>query len=255
MLQKYYWLHALLFLFFSCKSKSPINILNKPTSTTAKLVITKVYEIPLPNGYKRLPATGSSFAYWLRNIIIKSNKTVFLYNGLPKNNQNAQFAVLDISLGAQDLQQCADAVMRLRAEYFFALGQYDSICFTDNHKKQYKWQGKNDKTKFENYLNQVFGMCGSASLEAQLKPTTTKDIKPGDVFVKGGFPGHAVIVIDVAENKTGDKIFMLAQSYMPAQDLHILNNYQTNLPWYQLKDTGLLNTPEWTFNFNQLKTW
>ena len=47
----------------------------------------------------------------------------------------------------------------------------------------------------------------------------------GDVFIKGGFPGHAVVVLDMAENdRTGQRVFLLAQSYMPAQDIHIMKN-------------------------------
>ncbi|MDR3713868.1 MAG: DUF4846 domain-containing protein [Puia sp.] len=58
-----------------------------------------------------------SFGEWLRSIPLKKDKTVYLYDGSRKQNQSAQFAVLDISVGKEDLQQCADAVMRLRAGY------------------------------------------------------------------------------------------------------------------------------------------
>ena len=58
------------------------------------------------------------------------------------------------------------------------------------------------------YLQTVFGMCGTASLEKQLKPVGDQhEMQPGDVFIKGGFPGHAMIVVDVAVNKTGNKDF------------------------------------------------
>ncbi|WP_334296195.1 DUF4846 domain-containing protein [Clostridioides difficile] len=39
-------------------------------------------------------------------------------------------------------------------------------------------------------------------------------MKIGDVFIVGGSPGHASIIMDMAENeKTGEKVFMIAQSY------------------------------------------
>jgi len=79
----------------------------------------------------------------------------------------------------------------------------------------------------------------------------------GDVFIKGGSPGHAVIVVDMAVNpQNNKKLFMVAQSYMPAQDIHILinQNKSTISPWYDLDETASeIETPEWTFAANQLK--
>ena len=69
-------------------------------------------------------------------------------------------------------------------------------------------------------------MCGTASLSKQLKTKIDlKEVEPGDVLIRGGFPGHAVIIMDVGTNNAGNKIFLLAQSYMPAQDIHVLNNH------------------------------
>ena len=100
-------------------------------------------------------------------------------------------------------------------------------------------------------------MCGSASLAKQLNNKPFYDIEPGDVFIKGGFPGHAVIVMDVAVNSTGKKIFLLAQSYMPAQDIHLLLNHSNHSlsPWYEVNDEVIIETPEYTFTRHQLKGW
>ena len=49
-------------------------------------------------------------------------------------------------------------------------------------------------------------------------------MQAGDIFIYGGFPGHAVTVMAVAKNGEGKKIFLLSQGYMPAQDIHILKN-------------------------------
>jgi hypothetical protein len=43
------------------------------------------------------------------------------------------FAVMDLPVGNKDLQQCADAIMRLRAEYLYRPGQFNSIRFYDNN--------------------------------------------------------------------------------------------------------------------------
>ena len=77
--------------------------------------------IPLP--------PGSKIFRW------KKNDTVFLFNGIPKSNQTAQYAVLDIPIGNKDLQQCADAVMRLRAMWLHEEGR--EIHFEDNSGKSF----------------------------------------------------------------------------------------------------------------------
>lgn len=82
------------------------------------------------------------------------------------------------------------------------------------------------------------------------------DLEAGDVFIQGGSPGHAVIVVDVAEGREG-KIFLLAQSYMPAQDIEILENLNNAeiSPWFKASEIGILKTPEWDFEWSQLKSW
>jgi hypothetical protein len=88
-------------------------------------------------------------------------------------------------------------------------------------------------------------------LSRQLKPKTNiDDIEIGDLFLEGGFPGHAVIVVDIAENrKTGEKVFLLAQGFMPAQDIHILKNLDNSSlsPWYRTDFGDSLYTPDWVF--------
>jgi hypothetical protein len=62
--------------------------------------------------------------------------------------------------------------------------------------------------------------------------------------------------MDMAYNpQTNDTIFLLSQSYMPAQDIHILVNPNDEKisPWYSTKFGNELQTPEWTFIRNDLK--
>lgn len=238
----------------------------------------KVSDIPLPAGYTRITQERHSFGEWLRNCSLKSDKTVYLYNGTPKRNQQAQYAVLDMPVGEKDLQQCADAVIRLRAEYLYKGGRTEAITFkaTDGTQIGYSgWlkgdrfvlqQGKllrkriaapaQGRAQFEKYLETVFSYAGTLSLSRELKQVpSTKNIQAGDVFIQGGSPGHAVIVMDVAENRSGKKIFLLAQSYMPAQNIHILKNPAAATPWYDADFGRKLYTPEWVFGDGALKRW
>lgn len=215
----------------------------------------------------------------MQNTSLKPHGTlVHYYSGEEKSNKVAA-AVLSYDVGNKDLQQCADAVMRLRAEYLYKSKQFDLLHFnfTSGFKADYsKWRsgyrisvkGNNvgwvKTTKesesyqsFREYLNIVFTYAGTASLTKELKQISLSQMQIGDVFIKGGSPGHAVIVIDMAVNpKTNKKVFMIAQSYMPAQDIHILINQNKPAisPWYDLVDFAEeIETPEWTFDKNQLK--
>ena len=207
-------------------------------------------------GFKRTPADDTSFATWLRSIRLKNDPRVYLYNGQLKSNQSAQFAVLDIRVGKKDLQQCADAVMRLRAQFLYDNARYEEICFVDNNGKNYQYSTSYGQP-FERYLEKVYAYCGTISLEKQLKKAKFKDIQIGNVLIKGGSPGHAVIVVDMAVNRYGKKIYLLAQSYMPAQDVHILKNPSNKelSPWYEVNDNPLIYTPEWVFKAEELKKW
>ena len=236
-----------------------------------------INNIDVPNGYQRMELESNSFGDWLRHLPLKENNTVYLYNGEEKYNQNAQIKVIDIEVGDKDLQQCADAVMRLRAEYLYASKQFKKIHFNytngtiipfskwssgfypslKGNKVVWTNSSKNNTSyqSFKKYMTNIFMYAGTASLEKELVNKELKDVEPGDVFIKGGFPGHAVIVIDVAINKnTGNRLFMIAQSYMPAQNIHILKN-PGNSPWYSVAEClDQVRTPECTFDVNQLKS-
>lgn len=229
-------------------SGSP-NIERQPYHTIA--------EIPPPASFKRLVTDKSNFDYYLQHLNLKEDATVYLYNGTKKNNQSAQFAVVDISVGKENLQQCADAIMRLRAEYLFAQKAYDEIEFRDNENTIYKFTASPNRQNFDKYLRRVFGMCGTASLAKELPKVDAAHINIGDVLIKGGFPGHAVIVMDMAKNDKGKKVFLLAQSYMPAQDFHVLNNPMDNelSPWYALNPESDIATPEYHFKASEWHTW
>ena len=223
-----------------------------------------VGDIPTPPGFHRLAAPPDDFTSWLRQLPLKKDRTVFLYNGQPKHNQDAQYAVLDVSVGHQDLQQCADAVMRLRAEYLYAQHRFPEIDFYSEQGVRLNFAGWADRhhnysrATFDSYLATVFAYCSTRTLEKALSPESFKKLSDGDVLIRGGSPGHAMLVIDIAEDAHGHRIYLLAQSYMPAQDIHIVKNpTEPGLsPWYRADQSGpIIETPEYTFTTNQLRTW
>jgi hypothetical protein len=229
--------------------------------------------IPTPSGYVRTHEAQGSFGQWARLLPLKpADAPVRLFNGRLKENQSAQTRVIDIDVGKRDHQQCADAVMRLRAEYLYSLGKHDGICFRATNGAALPWvqwaggsrprvAGRKIEWRktaaadtswptFRRYLDFVFIYAGTYSLAKELLPVAADDpVQPGDVFIEGGFPGHAVIVVDVAENTRKQRVFLLAQSYMPAQDVHVLRGAKDSAgPWYHFPVGNALATPEWTFS-------
>jgi hypothetical protein len=231
-------------------------------------------------GYVRAEYEDGSFAEFLRNQKLKPyGEKVLYYDGRKKPSNGIYDSVFDVDIGNRDLHQCADAIMLLRAEYLYSLGLYDKISFNfvSGFKAEYrKWidgyrirvngndaeyykaaESSNTYEDFRKYMDMVFAYSGTLSLEKELESVSIKNMNIGDVFIVGGSPGHAVIVVDMAVNSDGEKIFLLAQSYMPAQQTQILINPMDEdiSPWYSLKRKEKLVTPQWTFDLDMLKTW
>jgi len=235
--------------------------------------------IKCPQGFTRKVYTGKSFGSFLSNFPLKKHGSkVYYFNGEEKYNSEVYAAVLDIDVGEKDLQQCADAVMRLRAEYLYKQKLYDKIHFnfTNGFRCDYKKWAEGNRIKvsgnnttwyasmpadysyaiFREYMDVIFMYAGTLSLSKELRAVPLDSMQAGDVFIHGGSPGHAVIVMDVAiEESTGKRIMAIAQSYMPAQNIHLLVNANDAKlsPWYDLSKTDKLYSPEWTFEKTELK--
>jgi len=214
-----------------------------------------------PPGFERTPAEDGTFAAWLRGLPLRpEGAPVLTYTGKPKWRQDVHAAVIDIDVGKRDLQQCADAIMRLRAEWLYGLGRDKEIAFndTDGKRRRFSAYKRKDHAGLRKYMDLVFAYAGTYSLERELTPVAAADIAIGDLFIKGGFPGHAVLVADMAVNReTGETRFLLLQSYMPAQDIHVLKNPNASdgSPWYTTPIADELVTPEWTFPRTALRRW
>jgi hypothetical protein len=225
-----------------------------------------------PSGFAREPAAAGSFAAFLRRLPLKAHGArVRLYDGRIKANAGVYAAVVDLAIGRRDLHQCADAVMRLRAEHLFAQRRFDEIRFrfAGGFRAEYsRWRrGEriavsgnaarwvaggspgDGRRSFWRYLETVFAYAGTASLARELAPAAGDGPLIGDVFIRPGHPGHAVIVVDRCVDAVGRALFLLAQSYMPAQEIQVLQNPGDPglSPWYPAAFGATLVTPEWTF--------
>lgn len=214
-------------------------------------------------GFRRIKVDTTSFAYFLRHYKLKDDWNLYYYNGQPVKNQFGCYAVLDIEVGTRDLLQCADAIMLLRAEYLYSQKRYSEIHFNAVSGKQMNYldyvKGDFSRAKFRKYMDYVFAYASTLSLEKELKPRAIEDIQIGDVFIVGGKPGHAMIVVDMAMNAKGERALLMAQGMMPAQSVHVTTNleHKEDTPWYlidkYLEWGTLFHFPDYSFSTSELK--
>jgi hypothetical protein len=248
-----YWYMRSLFLIiisstlFACFGQN-----NKLIDTSASTIKTRYLA---PVNYSRSVHTKNSFAYYLENLSLKPFSTeVKYFNGNTKTKGNVYSSVIDQEISSKDLQQCADACMRLRGEYLFHTKQYDKIHFnflSDGKPRFYNQYTKDVKqyANFLKYMDWIFAYANTGSLYNELSTIAPKDIQIGDVIIQKKQPyGHAIMVVDMVIDNKGSKKILLSQSYMPAQETQILVNPKDGTPWFDIPKEGeSFQTPEWTF--------
>ncbi|MFV0176321.1 DUF4846 domain-containing protein [Empedobacter falsenii] len=247
-------------LFTSCNT----HILK--SSTNNELIENEEYSIIHPRElkiFKRFDTPPNfsrnqnynNFGKWLNNISLKnSNTPVYTFDGQKKPNPNIYVGVLDLEQPKKNVQFNANAVMSLRLEYFYRSKKYlemDKLAKVSTQPIPYSKYVDVDHSysKYIEYLQYYLENTNSNTMSELMKPINVKDLQIGDVFLqKGSIKNHAVIVMDLAEDNLGNKLFILAQSYYPSQDLQIITNPSNDLisPWYMAKE-GVLLTPEWRF--------
>jgi Domain of unknown function (4846) len=235
--------------------------------------------IPVPPGFTRVAVAVGSFADWLRHLpLAPAGTTVTLYDGRPLLDQSIIAAVVDIDTGTSDLQQCADAVMRLRAEFLYSRGLLAAIGFALLDGQPYPFSAYSrgvtprqdgDAVRWENdrprgashadlrrYLDLLFGFASTRSLARELPPVPSlREAEVGDVFIRPGRPGHAVIIADMAADASGRRIALLVQGSMPARGIYVLNNMQHPElgAWFEFADGKPLVTSGYEFQPNELR--
>lgn len=227
----------------------------------------------VPEGYVRVQTEEGSFEYYLQNFSLKKyGEKAYHYNG--KINKNApKFGVFDNEITPKNLEQCADAIMRLWAEYLYYQGEYDRISFNfvNGFECNYVNYAEGNRVKiddsicywykgaekdysyetFRKYMDLVHNYANTSSLQKQAEYVHYEDIRIGDIFVMSAAQmnknlGHAVIVVDMCVNpETGDKLFLIAESTTPASETYVVTDKEGS-PWIKLGEFGTLNTSNWT---------
>jgi hypothetical protein len=194
---------------------------------------------PPPPGATRVVA--DAFGAHVRALpLLPAGSPVLTFDGRAVEMQASR--VIDLPLPAVDLQQCADSILRVRAEWERAEGRSPAYHYTDGTLFRWAdWRGS-----WESWLLQLYRYAGTMSLPRDTRADTVPS--PGDIVVKPGSPGHAVLLLDVATD-TRDTWVLVGQGYMPAMRFHVaggwlrvegesLDVYPLSVPW-----TGLRRWP------------
>ncbi|MBV7269806.1 DUF4846 domain-containing protein [Winogradskyella luteola] len=228
--------------------------------------------VNIPEGYRRAKYPKGSFEDYLRNYKLKpfGNK-IINYDNSEYFWQGGHIGVLEIPVPKNGLQQCADALIRVRSEYLWNSNRKDEIGFnfTSGHYCSWKKYAEgyrpkingskvsfhktasvnHSKENFYKYLNLIYMYSGTLSLYNELKSLKAKDLKIGDMLIKGGSPGHIVMLCDEVINDKGEKLFLLFQGNTPAQSVHLVKNLKDSdiSPWYKLEDNAVVPVSNYTF--------
>lgn len=264
-------LFIFLILFFNCTKAPDCSLDNNDNEGSEVLNTPSVIKInedkntikerfPAPKGYSWTEEQPNSFGYYLENFDLKKyGSPILKYDGSEIETQHLHEAIFDIDTGTKDLQQCADALIRLRAEYLFKNKKFDEIkfhftsgdlmtwndykngtrAFVNGNSVQFKKTAAFDDSydNFRKYLDLIFNYAGTISLTKETKLVLKNEqLKTGDFLITPGSPGHIVFITGVSENKRGEKLFLLAEGYTPAQSIHVLKNpFNSEVsPWYRL---------------------
>ena len=231
----------------------------------------------VPETFNRVQYLEKSFSNYIQQYALKPyGSKIVNYDGKDYLYQKGHVGILEVPVPSNGLQQCADALIRLRAEYLWEQNRKDEIGFNFTSGHYCSWteyangyrpkvngnkvtfsktaQTNHSKENFYKYLNLIYTYSGTQSLFDELpEVASVKNLEVGDMVVKPGFPGHIVMIADKATNANGEILFILAQGNTPAQSVHVLKNLNdaTISPWYHIEKDAFLEIP--TYYFDQTK--
>lgn len=275
-----------LFLFVACGKQGAGN---SPTPTPAEgpTAIPAPTEIPLnkegttikdrfipPDGYSRVDAEKGSFAEYLQNFSLKAyGESAYYYDDTINESAGVQ-GVFD--QGTSRWQQCADSYMRMRAEYLFEKGEYDKISFdftngfacdfskwrqgqrVQINGNKCTWVNKAEPSTshetLDSYMDLVYQYANTESLQNQLTPVSASDVRIGDAFVITSYQmdaqlGHAVFVVDMAVNASGEKLYLIAEGTTPASQIYIVASETSPYGmWHKLAEDGALSIAKTSYD-------
>ena len=209
-----------------------------------------------------------SWTEWLRLLPLAAPGTpVRNYRGeviVPGEDEHLA-AVVALDVGERDLQQSADVVLRLHAEWRWFVNDLRMMYRSDTgvalplerwrsgdrlvtRAGQPTWERqaapkpKLDYADFRAYLDSVFAWSDARALLAESAPLAPEALAPGAFFLHQGPPAQLLVVLDVAANSSGKRAMLLAQALNPAENLHVLR-YSRDSAWFPVRPDQPVRVP------------
>jgi hypothetical protein len=148
-----------------------------------------------------------------------------------------------------------DIVIRLYAEFLWQAQKTDSLklplpdgtwLYWDHWRSGYRPFFKGiqvdlrrskdpDSTyySYKKYLQIVFSESHTQQFYHSYRPVEPKNVQIGDFIVRKGTKGHAVMIVDLAQNARGELIALIGNGDTPACQFFLLNYTEEN-PWIPL---------------------
>ena len=224
---------------------------------------------PTPPGYRRVASAPGSFGEWLRGLPLAAAGTPVVNNAgdtVFKGDDDYVAAVVAIDVGAGDLQQSSDAVVRLHAEWLWASDKADAISYRSASKLEMpfsRWahgqrliaSGPNvfwvvkgkprapTYDDFRQYIDAAMLWTNNVALATRASRVEPKDLRPGDFFLQTRGKGHAILVLDLAQKPTGERVALLGQAMQsPAQSFHVIR-LGRETAWFSMRPPNPVLTP------------
>lgn len=242
-------------LLFAINIQAQANLQNSSPIGAGKPLNAK---FPAPTGFTRPKTNPGTFAAFLRRLPLRPGlNPVKNYRGqiFKKATDSTVAAVVNLDIRQKKLEQCMDVLQRLYAEFLIAAGRFDEIKFQMPDKSvlawtdwRNGWRPRRDgghfplkkiatedgsRDNFECYLREIFYYSGTQTAYFGLKMIPPQQIAIGDMLIKRGRRGHAVMIVDLAINDAGEKIAIFMQGDTPASEPYILKN-KAGSPWFPL---------------------
>jgi hypothetical protein len=183
----------------------------------------KVHSIKPPGSFTIDTFPQKSYSYFIQHLAADTTPVILDYKkNVVRNSFYNVLAVIKLPLlFSDDLEQCADFAMRLRAEYFKASNTLDSLYLFDYSGKRiyYSQSGKS----FLSFLRTAFANSNSHSLKKGCHSVSKEELRPGDMIIQNtdGGIGHVSVIVNSCTSRNGERMFLIGYSFMPAQQFHI----------------------------------